>query len=238
MSAQPFVELGASDRLKSVEPIINLANCKLISQGAEARVWETIFLGRPTVVKQRFTKMYRHPVLDAKLTVTRLKGEVRSLMRARKLGVLTPVLYYVEHEANCIYMEQVQGVSIKQQLSDSSLSEEDVRGLMFKVGAVVASMHDGGLIHGDLTTSNLMVRTSDKAVVVIDFGLSVNSTLPEEKGVDLYVMERAMGSAHSEHKGLFDQVLDSYKKHSKQWSATCNRFAEVRMRGRKRTMLG
>lgn len=48
------------------------------------------------------------------------------------------------------------------------------------------------------------------AQVVIDFGLSMNSTLPEEKGVDLYVMERAMGSAHSEHKGLVSgSVLSS-----------------------------
>lgn len=38
--------------------------------------------------------------------------------------------------------------------------------------------------------------------VLIDFGLSYNSTLPEDKGVDLYVMERAMSSAHAGMEGL------------------------------------
>ena len=33
--------------------------------------------------------------------------------------------------------------------------------------------------------------------VLIDFGLSFNSTIPEDKGVDLYVLERAFTSAHS-----------------------------------------
>jgi len=43
---------------------------------------------------------------------------------------------------------------------------------------------------------------SDGAVVMIDFGLSYNSKLPEDKGVDLYVLERALTSAHSQLEGL------------------------------------
>ncbi len=33
--------------------------------------------------------------------------------------------------------------------------------------------------------------------VIIDFGLSTTSTVAEDKGVDLYVLERAFISAHS-----------------------------------------
>ena len=33
--------------------------------------------------------------------------------------------------------------------------------------------------------------------VLIDFGLSYNNTLAEDKAVDLYVLERAFTSAHS-----------------------------------------
>jgi hypothetical protein len=36
-------------------------------------VFKVQFLGRPTIVKQRFSKKYRHPTLDAKLTLLRLK---------------------------------------------------------------------------------------------------------------------------------------------------------------------
>ena len=85
-----------------------------VSQGAEARVWSTTFLSRKTIVKQRFNKKYRHPTLDVSLTLQRLKGEVRSMIRARKLGILTPVPYYVEHDSGTIYMEQIDGISLKQ----------------------------------------------------------------------------------------------------------------------------
>ena len=58
------------------------------------------------------------------------------------------------------------------------------------------------MIHGDLTTSNMIVREADEALVLIDFGLATVATLPEDKAVDLYVLERAITSAHSQHTAL------------------------------------
>jgi hypothetical protein len=84
-----------------------------ISQGAEAKVWSTTFLQRDTIIKQRFSKQYRHPALDATLTMQRLKAEVRCMIRARKLGVLTPVPYFTEVQAASIYMERINGVTVK-----------------------------------------------------------------------------------------------------------------------------
>ena len=63
-----------------------VAGASLLSQGAEARVWELpSFLGRHAVAKQRFAKRYRLPALDAKLTARRLANEARSLAKARKV---------------------------------------------------------------------------------------------------------------------------------------------------------
>lgn len=212
---------------------------KLHSQGAEARVWEGTFLARPAIVKQRFSKKYRHPQLDAKLTVSRLKQEVRGMMRARKQGVHTPVLYQVDHATACIYMERIEGHSVKTLLHQGSLADAELDRLLVEVGRTIARLHDGGLVHGDLTTSNMMLRQADGQLVLIDFGLSCNSTLPEDKGVDLYVLERAFASAHAETgAAMFEKVLEAYRRASKQWSATLNRFADVRMRGRKRAMVG
>ena len=115
------------------------------------RVFETQFLGRPTIIKQRFSKQYRHPTLDAKLTTSRLKQvckehhlllavaaasprrasppaacllqEVRSILRARKIGVACPVVYYVEQEAATIYMEQIEGRSVKELISEGKITE-------------------------------------------------------------------------------------------------------------------
>lgn len=164
----------------------------MISQGAEARVFSVQFLQRPTIVKQRFPKTYRHPTLDAKLTKSRLNMEARSIMRARKLGVVTPTLYYVDTQQSAIYMEHVEGRPLKD-LIRAGMTEQDMEAVGSQVGRAVAALHDGGLIHGDLTTSNILVRDADSRVVIIDFGLAHNSIIPEDKGVDLYVLVRDGG---------------------------------------------
>lgn len=92
---------------------VPIAMVAQISQGAEAKVWATTFLQRDTIIKQRFSKQYRHPVLDATLTMQRLKAEVRCMIRARKLGIFTPVPYFTEVQAASIYMERIDGVAVK-----------------------------------------------------------------------------------------------------------------------------
>lgn len=84
-----------------------------IAQGAEARVWKCQFLQRPAIIKQRFSKSYRHPSLDETITSQRLKAEVRCMVRARKLGVLAPVPYFIENKAATIYMQCVRGDAVK-----------------------------------------------------------------------------------------------------------------------------
>mmetsp|Transcript_11599 Transcript_11599/g.42422 ORF Transcript_11599/g.42422 Transcript_11599/m.42422 type:complete len:240 (+) Transcript_11599:139-858(+) len=230
--------------------LLNSLGGKLVSQGAEARVFEVRFLQRDALVKERFVKAYRHPALDEKLTTKRISSEARGLLKARKLGLRTPALYFVDVESRCLYMEKVQGCTVKNFLQTYA-SEENApirHALLRKVGEAIATLHDGGVIHGDLTTSNLMVEGHELNVtdttnvetklVLIDFGLSYNSTVAEDKGVDLYVLERAFRSTHAASEDEFEHVLDGYKRTSKQWSATFNRFAEVRLRGRKRLMVG
>ena len=55
---------------------VTMATLQLVSQGAEGRLFETTFLGKPCLMKERFKKAYRHPLLDEKLTNKRLTQEV------------------------------------------------------------------------------------------------------------------------------------------------------------------
>ncbi|KAL9305401.1 putative serine/threonine-protein kinase Bud32 [Arabidopsis thaliana] len=43
---------------------------------------------------------------------------------------------------------------------------------------------------------------------------------------------------HSSCGNVMDRILTAYRNSSKQWSATFNKLAQVRQRGRKRTMIG
>nr|GLL46894.1 EKC/KEOPS complex subunit bud32 [Ipomoea trifida] len=216
-------------------------NLVLIKQGAEARVFESTFVGRRSIVKERFSKKYRHPTLDSKLTLKRLNAEARCMTKARRLGVATPVLYAVDPILHSLTFEYVEGPLVKDILlgfGSSGMDEERIADIAFQIGNAIGKIHDGGLVHGDLTTSNMLMRSSTNQLVLIDFGLSFTSTLPEDKAVDLYVLERALLSMHSSCGNVMDRILSAYKKSSKQWSSTLNKLAQVRQRGRKRTMVG
>ncbi|KAK9705364.1 hypothetical protein RND81_07G051200 [Saponaria officinalis] len=213
----------------------------LLKQGAEARVFESAFVGRRCIIKERFSKKYRHPSLDAKLTIKRLNAEARCMTKARKLGVQTPVLFSVDTVLHTLTFEFIEGPMVKEvflEFGATRIIEERLQDIATQVGEKIAKLHDGGLIHGDLTTSNMLIKKDTNQLVLIDFGLSFTSTLPEDKAVDLYVLERALISMHSSCGNVMEKVLAAYRKSSKQWCSTLNKLAQVRQRGRKRTMIG
>ncbi|KAG5514486.1 hypothetical protein RHGRI_035780 [Rhododendron griersonianum] len=201
----------------------------LLKQGAEARVFESTFVGRRSIVKERFSKKYRHPTLDSKLTIKRLNAEARCTTKARRLGVCTPVLYAVDPILHTLTFEYVEGPSVKDVFLDfgsNGVVGERMDDIVVQIGDAIGKLHDGGLIHGDLTTSNMLIRDNTNQLVLIDFGLSFTSTLPEDKAVDLYVLERALLSMHSSCGNVMDRILAGYRKSSKQWSSTLNKLAE------------
>ncbi|KAM8835067.1 EKC/KEOPS complex subunit TP53RK [Synchiropus picturatus] len=228
-----------------MEALENLTKAELVKQGAESRVYKTTFFGRPAVLKQRFPKRYRHPVLDEKLTQRRTVQEVRAILRCRRAGILAPVVYFVDYSSHSIFMEEVLGsTTVRDHIASFQHSDcQDLEVLAQKMGSILAKMHDEDVIHGDLTTSNMLVRHRAKEgpdldLILIDFGLSYISSLPEDKGVDLYVLEKAFLSTHPNTEKLFQKLLESYSVSSKKSSAVLKKLDEVRLRGRKRSMLG
>jgi TP53 regulating kinase-like protein len=169
---------------------------ELLSQGAEAKVWGVGMLcGREAVAKERPAKLYRHPTLDSKLTARRVIAEARTIAKCRRFGLDTPALLMVDLEKNRIFMERIRGGTVKSKLRAlHDATAEPTAGnpygdagmeLARAVGSAVARMHNGDVVHGDLTTSNFMLR-EEGGVVVIDFGLAVASaTMYEDKAVDM-----------------------------------------------------
>ncbi|ORX77050.1 TP53-regulating kinase-like protein [Anaeromyces robustus] len=214
---------------------------KLIKQGAEARVFQTIFCGKKAIAKERFKKPYRLPCLDEKLTHRRVVKEARCMAKCSKAGINTPTLYLIDNVNHVIYMEFIEGITVKEFLRKNQDDEKNkgiVEDLMKEIGKMLAKMHSIDIIHGDLTTSNLILR-DDNAVVLIDFGLGYTSHLIEDKAVDLYVLERAFISTHHNSEELFSFVLKEYLKNTGSMGEQVNKkFEEVRLRGRKRSMAG
>ncbi|NWS71481.1 PRPK protein, partial [Crotophaga sulcirostris] len=221
-----------------------LPGLQLVQQGAEARVYRGLFLGRATVAKVRIPKRYRHPALEERLSRKRLAQESRSLLRCRRAGISAPVVYFVDYITNSIYLEDiVDSVTVQYHINSVQQSGNDTSSLLVlaeKMGELLARMHDEDLIHGDLTTSNMLLRPPMEKLdlVLIDFGLSFISSLAEDKGVDLYVLEKVFLSTHPDNEAMFKVLLKSYAATSKKSGPVIKKLDEVRLRGRKRSMIG
>ncbi|XP_060583633.1 EKC/KEOPS complex subunit TP53RK-like [Ruditapes philippinarum] len=222
-------------------------NKQFLKQGAEAKVYKEKFYDKCCISKERFSKAYRHPSLDKSLTLQRLKGEIRAMNKCRNLGIRVPVLYFVDTNTSTFYMEEitnsqtVRDYIIHIQSTSPDDAVEKLTPLATKIGQILGRMHRGKVIHGDLTTSNMLLsgNPDNLDIVLIDFGLSFLEGLPEDKGVDLYVFERALLSTHPNTEQVFEIVLDAYKHENKKEAPdVISKLEEVRMRGRKRTMVG
>jgi TP53 regulating kinase and related kinases len=148
----------------------------------------------------------------------------------------------------------------REQMEEDQERTGRVRDLMRRIGHVVGGMHQAGVVHGDLTTSNLILRPSavnddddgeatstigyqrppimDGEIVLIDFGLAGQSVHEEDRAVDLYVLERAFGSTHPRTEVFFGDVLVAYRESFKGANVVLKRLEDVRLRGRKRSMVG
>ncbi len=218
----------------------------LIRQGAEAKVFRCEFLGRKAVVKLRFAKKYRHPQLDETLTKDRLKAECRSLVKAKEMGLAIPTLFHVDTVKNLIVMEMIEDSQPLKVFITETLEKPNCREVLGQVGMelgrMVALLHRNSLIHGDLTTSNFLTKSSgdELKIFLIDFGLSFHSTMVEDKGVDLYELQNALISTHSQWaEEIFKAVMTSYQQHYGHGAdAIGKKLEQIRLRGRKREMIG
>ena len=162
-------------------------------------------------------------------------------------GIQTPAIYFVDHEKSCIYMEYIENcITVRDFITNILKTQrsnymELLRPLVETIGTTLSKMHEKNIIHGDLTTSNMLLRNdpNELDLVLIDFGLGYVENLAEDKGVDLYVLERAFLSTHPNTEKLFEILIKSYANYNKNTTAeVISKLDEVRMRGRKRTMVG
>ena len=196
----------------------------LIAQGAEAK----LFREGEILVKERIPKGYRLKELDAKIRIQRTRKEAKILEKAGKL-ILVPKIFGVDEVKGSIKMEFLEGKKLAECLDD--LPEKKRLEICKTLGEQLASLHNEGIIHGDLTTSNMIL--SKEKVYFIDFGLSFIHTHPEHKAVDLHVLKQAFESKHWQCvESCFEAFILGYKEQARDAEAILKRFEVVELRGR------
>ncbi len=193
---------------------------KLLKQGAES----TLFLDKKNVIKSRFKKGYRIREIDEKLQSSRTRREVKILEKLAAIDFAAPRLKET-NEKDSITMQHIPGKLIK-----DILNKRTNKKIGKEIGEKVAILHNNQIIHGDLTTSN-MIR--DKEIYFIDFGLSFISLKAEDKAVDLHLLKEALESKHYDcWQQAYAAVLDAYKRKARDSAQTLERLSEVEKRGR------
>jgi len=180
----------------------------LLKKGAEASLFLASWHGRKVIVKARLPKRYRPSELDAKIRGYRTTHEPQLMHEAKKAGVPTPTIFLVDMKNAAITMEFVEGKQVKQVLPHVSRKEQQE--LCAKIGVLIGKMHRRGVVHGDLTTSN-MILTGEGKIFLVDFGLGEKNRELEARGVDLHLMKRALQSTHYKFsEDCFRNVMKGY----------------------------
>ncbi len=186
-----------------------------IGRGAEA----VITLEKGVVKKCRLPKSYRQPELDRRIRQERTIREARITSEARRHGVLTPIICDVSRFE--LKMEHIEGQKLKDAIS---------RELSEKVGEMVGRLHLGGIIHGDLTTSNMILVRGE--ICLIDFGLSFHDKSTEAQGVDVHVFFQTLESTHDRSEKLIEAFQVGYTRIYPEAWEVLKRVKEIKARGR------
>lgn len=170
---------------------------KLIKQGAEAK----IFLDENKIIKERTPKNYRIKEIDEKLRFFRTKREAKII---EKSPINVPKIFSTGKEK--IEMEFIEGDLLKDAFD--KLEKNKRTEILKKIGKEIRKLHDSGIIHGDLTTANIILKNSEP--FFIDFGLGFFSDKEEDKAVDIYLLKQVIESKHYDLSEEFKHVLEGY----------------------------
>jgi len=207
-----------------------LAELILIKRGAEAELYRGEWLGFDAIYKRRVPKTYRNKEMDRLIRSSRTSLEAKLLSESRRLGVPTPIVFMVDTERTEIIMSHIDGAPLKRLIG--GLDPEALRTTFQEVGMLVGRLHKGGIVHGDLTTSNMILK--DGRIFLIDFGLGDHDSSLEARGVDIHLMRRTLESSH--HRVAKDAYASFIRGYSEAFGRgakeVIERVGEIRRRGR------
>jgi len=197
---------------------------EVIAQGAEAILRKE----NGKLVKERIKKFYRIDEIDKKLRKYRTRYEAKLIERSSKL-ISVPRILNVNEDKAVIEMEFIEGKKISDVLD--KLPENERKKILKIIGNNVAILHNNNIIHGDLTTSNMILK--DEEIYFIDFGLGFVSNKTEDKAVDIHLFKQALESKHYQHfEESYHHFLESYKEKSQNFNEVLERLKQVEKRGR------
>lgn len=182
---------------------------RLIHKGAEASLFYGQWFGKKVIFKHRIPKEYRIEELDKRIRTERTLNEAKALIKVKSYGINVPQVFEIDAQNSTIVMKYIEGEKLKKVLI---LLDDAKKSKYFKrIGHDIAILHKKGHVHGDITTSNIII-TNNEEIFLIDFGLHEYSDTVEDKSVDLHLFKRVLISSHGlDYELCFNAFLEGYK---------------------------
>jgi len=196
---------------------------ELIYRGAEAEVFRTKILGITAIEKRRISKGYRCRELDEKIRARRTRLEASLLQSAKKAGIRAPAMLRVDSQENAIFMEFIPGKKARN-LGKSGRE-------WASMGKSIGMLHRNNIIHGDLTTRNIIVAEGDN-IAFVDFGLGFYSAKTEDKAFDMLNLKKILFAEDDAAGKKWKKILQGYSKEFPKAGAVIKRIARGESRGR------
>lgn len=201
-----------------------------IACGAEA----VLYREKEVLVKERLKKGYRIAEIDNVLRARRTRNEASLLRKAKAAGVFAPQV--IDEEKFILRMQYIEGKKVK-----DALNAKTCKDICKNIGKSIGILHGFDIIHGDLTTSNMILKDKRKTdaqsasidIYFIDFGLGFISKRPEDKATDLYLLHEALESTHYDLlKNAWKLILKAYVENYGESNSVINALKKVEMRRR------
>lgn len=187
----------------------------IIASGAEA----IIALEENVIIKTRIQKRYRLKEIDDVIRRDRTRSEAKLISEARRCGIPTPIIRDIGDFE--IKMEYINGTALKHIINPV---------LCERTGELIGLLHTCGIVHGDLTTSNILFK--DDKLYLIDFGLAYLDKTLEARGVDIHVLFQTFESTHENHEALINAFKKGYIRTFQNAQEVLERVREIESRGR------
>ncbi|MCK5045058.1 MAG: Kae1-associated serine/threonine protein kinase [Candidatus Heimdallarchaeota archaeon] len=200
-------------------------------RGAESKLFLKKWFNIPALHKVRFPKSYRIKELDFQFRKSRTIHEAKLLAKAKEAGVRTPIIFEIDISNTTLVLEYIDGEILKTLLP--KISKKEIQEICEQLGEDIGKLHNARIIHGDLTTSNIIKSPNEKQLAFVDFGLGYISDRLEDFGIDLFLLERAFRNTHSAiFVDAWKIVIKGYKKTSVNSKDIENKLLEISSRGR------
>jgi len=203
-----------------------------LHRGAEADLSLATIGPWRVVIKRRVRKEYRNSSLDRQIRHDRTVSEASIIHEAKTAGARVPSIVGIVIENNAIAMTHLEGTVARERLDEMGISE--ARKLLRSIGEQIGLLHAAGIVHGDLTTSNVIVSASGTPSIV-DFGMSRRSLESEDRGVDIHLLQRSIAASHSKSpSSMMNAMIRGYEQTAgrKIAGSTWRKAREIARRGR------